>query len=52
MTWALWELEWGWGCLKAAIVTPLPPDCLGPKIEQELSDLKRSISGKEVWGEE
>ena len=34
VTWALWELEWGWGSLKATIVAPSPA-CLGPKIEQE-----------------
>lgn len=37
LTWVLWELEWGWGSLKATIVAPCPPDCLGPKIEQENS---------------
>jgi len=23
LTWVLWELEWGWGSLKATIVAPL-----------------------------
>lgn len=50
MTWALLELGWGWGCLKATIVTPSPPDCLGPKIEQEYSGSPEKSLAKRSGG--